>query len=141
MKTSKFSDKCLGVPSDSKSHKKPSKKPRRLARAWRRLFYLAVFLMVVSFGLLSTLGENGLLDLVHLQSLFHSIESENNDLLKEQEELKAEVARLQDPRYMEFIARERLGLMRANEVFVILDRPASDSSVDKSNAINIPPSP
>lgn len=120
---------------------KEIKKPRRATRSWRRLFYLAILLMAASFGLLSTFGENGLIDLVHLQSLFNNLQNENQALLQDQEELKAEVARLQDPRYMEFLARERLGLMRPNEVFVILEGPSADSPVDKSGSLNIPPSP
>jgi cell division protein FtsB len=106
------------------------KRPGSLAPSLRRLFFLGTLLIILGFGLLSTFGNNGILDLLKLQSLERVLQNENAKLLKEQEDLKAEVFRLQEPKYVEYLARERLGLMRPNEVFVILDAPQPHSPVD-----------
>lgn len=125
--------------SGKESKKSPQNRKRRISRMGRRFFFLAVFFIVGGFGLLSAFGENGFTELLHLQTLHVSLQHENQALLQEQEELKAEIARLNDPRYVEFVARERLGLMRENEVFVVFEQKLDESTVDKSPPPNIPP--
>lgn len=85
--------------------------------------FFVILALVLGFAALSVLGKNGILDLIKLQGMQHSLEKENEELLKHQEELKAEIERLQTPDYIESLARERFGLMRKNEVFLILDHP------------------
>ncbi len=100
---------------------RPSKNRRPLGARLRRYFFLGLAVIVLGFGSLSVMGKNGILDLMELQGLHRSLQNENATLLQEQEKLRAEVQRLNDPRYLEFLARERLGLMKANEAFLILD--------------------
>ncbi len=88
------------------------------------------FLIVVGFGALSFMGQNGVLELIRLKTLYQSLQTENVHLFRQQEELQAEVQRLNDDRHVEFLARERFGLMRPNEVFIILDSPSQQSPVD-----------
>ena len=105
-------------------HGKGSGRPRRqLTPVLKRFFIGGVLMILAGFGLLTMFSSNGILDLFRLKSLNRSIENENADLVKQQEELRAEVQRLQDPRYLEFLARERFGYMRPNEIFILLDSP------------------
>ncbi len=100
---------------------KTSHRGRHMAPTLKKGFWLLVGVVILGFASLSVLGKNGIFDLIRLQTLQKSLQSETESLLQQQEELKAEVARLNDPRYIEYLARERLGLMRPNEVFLILD--------------------
>ena len=101
--------------------KQPIKRPSQIGATIKRWFLLGALGIISFFGLLSLFGDNGILDMFHLKSLHRSLQQENTQLLERQEDLRAEIARLQDPRHMEFLARDRLGLMRSNEVFIILD--------------------
>lgn len=71
-----------------------------------------------------TFSQNGILDLLRLKTLYRNLQNENAGLMNQQAELRAELERLQDPRYLEYLARERFGYMRPNEVFILLDSPA-----------------
>lgn len=108
----------------------PKKKRSSLGSRLKRYFFLGTGLIVLGFGSLSILGKNGILDLLELQSLQRSLQNENLTLLQQQQELRAEAQRLNDPQYIEYLARERLGLMRPNEAFLILDSSAGNSPVD-----------
>lgn len=103
---------------------RPDKKPKKRSALFlklKRYFFFGFSMILLGFGSLSVLGKNGVLDLLELQNLHRSLQNENQTLQKQQEELKMEIVRLNDPRYIEFLARERLGLMRPNEAFLILD--------------------
>ena len=95
-------------------------RPSIIGKRIRRFFTLGALAIVAVFGLLSLFGENGLLDRIRLQAMHHRLEGEILELREEREEFLAEIARLKDPRYVEFLARDRLGLMKANEIFIIL---------------------
>ena len=110
---------------------KSAPRPRRVfTPVLFHLFFGGVFLILLGFGSLTLFSHNGILDLLRLKSLYHSLQNENAVLLSQQEELQAEVQRLQEPRYLEYLARERLGYMRPNEVFILLDSPKTQSPVD-----------
>ena len=116
---------------------KPSSRARRqLTPILKRFFLGGVFIVVAGFGLLTLFSSNGLLDLFRLKSLYRSLQNENSGLIQQQEDLRAEVDRLKDPRYLEYLARERFGYMRSNEIFILLDTrqdpaiPKPQSSID-----------
>ena len=52
------------------------------------------------------------------------------------EKARAEVQRLQDPRYLEYLARERFGYMRPNEVFILLDTPQGNSAPSPQSSVD-----
>jgi len=114
---------------DASPKKKPRKNPRK-GKSLKRFFVLSLILVLLSFGLLSFFGKNGILELVQLQAMEKSLQSENAGLRDQQDELRAEIQRLNAPSYIEYLARERFGLMRPNEVFLIVDPPNAHSSVD-----------
>ena len=111
------------------SHR-PSKNRRPIGPKLRRYFFLGLAVIFLGFGSLSVLGKNGVLEMIELQNLHHSLENENAALLEQQEDLRAEINRLNDPQYLEFLARERLGLMKSNEVFLVFDGSKPNSPVD-----------
>lgn len=97
-----------------------------------RFFLGGTLFILFGFGFLTLFSTNGILDLLRLKTLYRSLQGENTDLLGQQEELRAEVERLKDPRYLEYLARERFGYMRPNEVFVVLDSSAEKPSPTQS---------
>ena len=99
------------------------RKRGRIGSSIRRWSLISAAGIVLVFGILGLFGKNGVLDMVKLKYLHQSLQKENLSLLETQEELKSEIARLHDGRYVEYLARERLGLMHPNEVFIILDIP------------------
>lgn len=111
--------------------KAPARGRRQLTPVLKRFFVGGVLLIVAGFGLLTLFSSNGILDLFRLKSVYRSLQNENAGLLQQQDDLRAEVERLQDPRYLEYLARERFGYMRPNEVFILLDPPSQA----------VPPSP
>ncbi|HCU23870.1 MAG TPA: hypothetical protein DF383_02540 [Deltaproteobacteria bacterium] len=111
----------MKTPRDSKK----AAKHRPMGPLLKRFFLWASLAIVGSFGLLTVFSDNGILDLIRLKTLHRSIQEENFSLLREQDELRAEIERLQDPRYLEYLARERFGFMRSDEIFIVLDKPAA----------------
>lgn len=100
-----------------------SKKRRRpsIGRTMKRWFLFSALGIIGVFGFLGFFGKSGVLDILRLKSLLAEIHAENKDLELKQQELREEIARLGDPVYLEFLAREQLGLMRPNEIFILLD--------------------
>ena len=94
-------------------------------RSFNKNLFFVILTVVLAFAAVSILGKNGILDLIKLQGMQHSLEKENAELSQQQEELKAEIERLQTSPYIESLARERFGLMRPNEVFLIVDSPSA----------------
>jgi cell division protein FtsB len=111
---------------------RPKRKPGLISSAMRRWFFFGAIGIILVFGFLGLFGKNGVLDMIKLKSMYEALQEESGSLLEEQEELKSEIARLQDNRHLEFLARDRLGLMRPQEFFIILDQPAKDSLIDKN---------
>jgi cell division protein FtsB len=109
------------------------KAPRRrgpIGITIKKWFVLSAAGIVALFGLLGLFGKNGILDMLHLKSIHRNLQRENLALLQKQEKLKGEMARLGDLHYVEFLARDQMGLMRPNEVFVILEPSPPHSSID-----------
>ncbi len=106
------------------------RRPRRMGFALKRFFAMGALAIVSVFGVLSFIGDNGILDWIKLKALHQNLQKENSVLLLEQDKLRDEIRRLNDPRYIEFLARERLGLMKVNEIFLILSDSVSHSPVD-----------
>ncbi len=107
--------------------KKPLRPRRHLTPLLKRFFLGGVLVILAGFGMLTFLSQNGILDLLRLKALYRNLQNENAGLMNQQTELRAELERLQDPRYLEYLARERFGYMRPNEVFILLDSPAPPS--------------
>ena len=105
------------------SKKNSQKKQRTSAPSFKRWFFLCGTLIVLGFGSLTFFGQHGTLELLKLNSYYHKVQEDTTALLQQQDELRAEILRLSDNRYVEYLARERLGLMRKNEVFIVLDTP------------------
>ncbi len=110
--------------------KKQSPKKRRRQRFFKNAFKnwivwgsLGILLLFGAFGLF---GEGGVVDLFRLQSLHQSLQSEVNNLLDEHESLRAEVNRLQDKRYIQYLAREQMGLLGQGEYFILMDEDSTD---------------
>jgi len=110
--------------------KKPIRPRRHLTPLLKRFFLGGIVVILAGFGALTFLSQNGIFDLLRLKSLYRNLQNENTALLHQQEDLRAEIERLQDPRYLEYLARERFGFMRPNEVFILLDdsKPQSPQS-------------
>jgi len=121
----------------SAAQKKKSGRPRgQLTPFLKQVFFGGVLFIIAGFGVLTLFSRNGILDLLRLKSLSRSLQSENDGLIKQQEELRAEVQRLQDPRYLEYLARERFGYMRPNEVFILLDTPQGNSAPSPQSSVD-----
>lgn len=116
----------------SRAEKKKVPRGRRIQPMLTRFFLGGGILIIFGFALLTLFSNNGILDLIRLKALYRSLQGENTELLNQQEELRAEVERLKDPRYLEYLARERFGYMRPNEVFVVLDSPAEKPAATQS---------
>lgn len=99
-----------------------SRKRSQLGRSIRRFFLFGALGIISLFGILGFFGDNGVLDMIRLKTMHHQLQAENERLLEKQEALLLERARLQDSHYVEYLAREQLGLLKPNEVFIILDR-------------------
>ncbi|MCP5468694.1 MAG: septum formation initiator family protein [Deltaproteobacteria bacterium] len=113
--------------------KKQSQKKRSRQRFFKNAFKnwilwgsLSILLLFGAFGLF---GKGGVVDLFRLQALHQSLQSEVNDLLDEHENLRAEVSRLQDSRYIQHLARDQMGLLGKDEFFIIIDDVNDDSTV------------
>ena len=90
----------------SKSDNKKAARDRRLKPMLTRFFLGGTLFIIFSFGLLTLFSNNGILDLLRLKTLYRSLQGENSELLTQQEELRAEVERLKDPRVATFDRRD-----------------------------------
>ena len=112
------------MPPQAASNRSQKRRSSSIGQSMKRWFFLAALGIITLFGGMGFLGKNGVLDIIHLKGLLSDLHAENRELEIKQEELREEVARLGDPNYLEYLAREQLGLMRPNEIFILLD-PAS----------------
>jgi cell division protein FtsB len=82
----------------------------------KRLLIVALGLFLI-LGLVTFLGENGILHLLRLKKEMGRIKEANLQLVKENEELKEEVRKLkQEKKYIEEIARKELGMVKEGEI-------------------------
>lgn len=86
---------------------------------------VVVFAGLIGFGLF---GKSGLLSLQKLRSEREKLEQQSNQLQKENQGLRKKIALLsEDLKYLEKLARQKLGMVRPDEV--IIKVPQSGSTV------------
>jgi cell division protein FtsB len=92
----------------------------------RKAATLASVILVIALVVGSLFGDRGFLQLVRQQQRAEELAREIEDLRLENRRLASEIAALRsDPRAIERLAREELGLVRAGEtVFLIREDPA-----------------
>ena len=86
-------------------------------------FLNGIYSMIIVVGILVTIviyscfSERGLIKVISLKSELRKMEEFNNNLQLENEELKEYIILLnEDPRYIEKLAREELGLLEKEEL-------------------------
>lgn len=79
------------------------------------LFVIFLILTFVGFVTLTIWGKDGLRDLMGLKSKNEQIVRENHLLLRENWQLLQEIKSLNKADYLEQVARQELGLVRASE--------------------------
>jgi cell division protein FtsB len=94
----------------------------------RKAATLASIILVVALVVGSLFGARGFLQLVRQQRRAEALAREIEELRMENRRLAAEIAALRsDPRAIERLAREELGLSRPGEtVFLIREEPPAD---------------
>jgi cell division protein FtsB len=93
---------------------KQMKLPLQLPRRWT-LYVLGFF--ILSFCVLTAVGERGVLHLWRLRGEKAQLDEENYRLQKENEDLRQRISKLRsDNFYLEKIAREELNLVRPGEI-------------------------
>jgi cell division protein FtsB len=94
----------------------------------RKAATLASIIVVVALVVGSLFGDRGFLQLMRQQQRAEALAREIEDLRLENGRLAAEIAALRsDPRAIERLAREELGLSRPGEtVFLIREEPPAD---------------
>ncbi|MGH9409626.1 MAG: FtsB family cell division protein, partial [Vicinamibacterales bacterium] len=87
------------------------------ARMLRYALAFAAIVLVVD----SLVGTNGLMDTLRARQQYAALSADLNQKRSEDARLRDDIRRLrEDPRTIEAIARQELGLMRQGEVLVIL---------------------
>jgi cell division protein FtsB len=104
---------------------RPVSQPVRRRVRWELLVVILVSAYLLFQGLRGVWKQREMTQ--RYQALLKQIETELN--LKEQQQGK--LARLQDPRYIEFLARDRLGLVKRGEKVYKLTEPQSVPSSDQ----------
>jgi len=93
----------------------------------RRLVFLVIFGVTVSFGARTLLGEQGLVGWMRMEAEAARLEAKVKGM---RAELDAERTEVRDLRYgtqaIERIAREKLGMAKAGEVIYLLPLPPED---------------
>jgi cell division protein FtsB len=88
------------------------------------LAFAAIVLVVDSF-----VGTNGLMDTLRARRQYAALSADLNQKRSENARLRDDIRRLrEDPRTIEAIARQELGLMRQGEVLVILHDVKTDDA-------------
>ncbi|MGA7278682.1 MAG: septum formation initiator family protein [Desulfocapsaceae bacterium] len=94
--------------------RKPKKKLTPLQE--NRLLKIIIMLICGSVAWLLFAPGTGLYSLIKLRSETARLEEQTKDLVKTNEELRAEIERLKhDEHYLEQVAREKYGLLKKNE--------------------------
>lgn len=82
-----------------------------------RFFMMLSFLIVLYFVLSFIFGDMGLISYHKMEKNYQRVEQDLDRLNKENERLRKEADALKtDPRYIERLARERLGLSKEGEI-------------------------
>ena len=83
----------------------------------RLTFFVVLSCIVLCMGYFSVFGDRGILHLQKLKAELSTITAASDELNRKNAELKKEIQLLKnDPRYIEKIAREELGLARKDEM-------------------------
>jgi cell division protein FtsB len=110
--------------------RKPKKKLTPLQE--NRLLKIILGLVVVSFLWLLLAPGTGVYSLLKARNKVSNLEAETQELIRANEELRAEIDRLKnDPEYLERIAREKYGLMKKNEQVFDFSKSPQRSSEKK----------
>ncbi len=89
----------------------------RFTRLFERVLPLTILAMAIIGAPVMILSPQGLPRLKGLQKELHDVDEENAELRREIDALRGRVTRLRDdPRAVEQIARDKLGLVRKSEV-------------------------
>jgi cell division protein FtsB len=107
-------------PSASARRGPPSERPRP-----RKALSLALFLILVASLLNFFFGDRGVLGLVQARRELRELDQEIAALNAENQRLLEEIRALKtNPASVEKLAREELGLLKPNEIVLILRKPA-----------------
>ncbi len=79
----------------------------------RKLALLTLFIFS-----LTLFGDQGLIRLYRLKKMARQIDRENSALLRQNNELVGEIARLKEPDYLEHLIRQEKGYIREGEQLV-----------------------
>ena len=111
------------------TRKKPKKKLTPLQE--NRLLKISLVIVGVTLLWLLLAPGTGIFGLLKLRQEMVRLEQQTKELIKSNEELRAEIDRLKnDPDYLERIAREKYGLLKKNEQLFDFSRPGSNNSQD-----------
>ncbi|MFQ5790411.1 MAG: septum formation initiator family protein [Acidobacteriota bacterium] len=93
----------------------------------RKVLSLALFLILVSSLLNALFGDGGLQELVKARREYQALEEEIAALQARTQELLDEIRLLKtSPLAIERLAREQLGLVRPDEVILLIRKPQDD---------------
>ncbi len=106
---------------NSSTPRRTGKRSTPIGKTLRKSILLGAVLIVSLFGFFGLFGKNGLLDVMRLNALHKNLQRENEELERKQSELRQEILRLKDGQQLEFLARDRLGLLKSDEVLIVLD--------------------
>ncbi len=96
------------------------KRSRRRLKLRRMLPTFLVLFGAISF-ISVVLKQDGFIRYFELQKTLSRIHQETQDLRNNHIALLSEIERLKNKPYIEQIAREDLGMLKSNEIFVIVD--------------------
>ena len=91
-----------------------------------------ILVLLLILGLLTFLGDKGVLQLLRLQKELSRIKEANKGTEAENRKLREEVRRLQnEKRYIEEIARKELGMVKEDEIIYQFDPSRNDQEPSK----------
>lgn len=98
----------------------------------KRSLLLLILLFFLALGVLTFLGEKGILHLFRLEKELARIKETNMKMEEENQKLREEVKRLQhEKRYIEEVARKELGMVKDGELIYLFDLPAKEKENSK----------
>lgn len=99
----------------------------------RNLLTAGLLLIILLMSAYAVLGDRGVLRILQAQEQKQELEQQLVDLQLQQQELKAEIERLQkDKSYWEYLARTKLGMVREGELIYHLP----DLENNRKEAVN-----
>jgi cell division protein FtsB len=104
----------------------PRSEPRARIRAW----VLGTVIALLALGVGSVFGDRGMLSMMSERDKVESLRAELEELRAENARLSSEIRDLREsPRAIERLAREQLGLARADETVFLIRESAPDEPV------------